>query len=90
MKCSATCDIARVASIARWVGVRARASSIAFASASEFPGSVNQPVWPLIIVSWAPPWLLAMMGRPMAWASTGTRPKPSGSVEGQTTTVASI
>ena len=90
MKFSATCAIARVASMLRWVGVSARASSIAAARSWGLPGSVSQPVWPGMTVSAAPPWLLAMMGRPMACASTGTRPKPSGSVEGQITTPASI
>ena len=90
VKCAATCAIERVARIARWVGSRDNASFIAWASASGSAGGTSQPVCPSITVSHAPPWFVAIIGRPMAWASTGIRPKPSGSVEAETATVESI
>ena len=80
----------RVARIARCDGSSASASSIACANASGSEGGTCHPVSPRNIVSRAPPWSLAMIGRPMACASTGMRPNPSGSVDADTTTVESI
>src|SRR5437879_5602585 len=51
---------------------------MAAASAAGSRGGASQPVAPGTMVSRAPPWSVATTGRPIAWASMITRPKPSG------------
>ena len=67
----------------------ASAASSAAASAAASPGGTSQPVSPCSTVSAAPPWAVAITGRPIACASIMTRPNASGSVEACTTTSAS-
>ncbi len=73
----------------------ARAPASASARAAALPGSTRQPVRSLggvcggaSTVSGTAPRSETTTGVPMAWASTATRPKASGSVEGTVTTAA--
>jgi len=63
---------------------------IAAAIAAGSASGTSQPVSPATTVSRAPPWSVATTGRPIAWASTTTRPNPSGRFEAETTTSASM
>ncbi len=82
--------MARAAWASRSSGPSFNASATASASARASPGGTSQPVLPGSTVSRAPPWSVATTGRPIACASTTTRPKPSGEVEAETTTSASM
>ena len=89
VKWAPTCSRAATATASRVSESSASAVLSVWARALASPGGTSQPVSPGSTVSRAPPWSLAITGRPMAWASAATRPKASGSVEAETTTSAS-